>query len=159
MGMGEIAMTSRWALALILSVALAGCGAVRESRLNPFNWFGRSAPAEKVAVQTDPAADPRPLVETVTDMKVDSFPGGAIVRATGLTPTQGWWEAELVAQPIDEKGVLVLEFRLLPPVTPTDVNTPKSRTVTVGTSLSDIKLAQISKIIVQGETNARASAR
>ncbi len=152
-------MTARWALALTLTVALAGCGGLRDSRLNPFNWFGRSAPAEKIIVETDTAADPRPLVETVTEMKVDAFRGGAIVRATGLTPTQGWWEAELVELPIDEDGVLVLEFHLLPPVTPTDINTPQSRTVTVGTSLSDNKLAKITRIVVQGKSNARASQR
>ncbi len=154
-------MTAHWALALTLTLALASCGGIRDSRLNPFNWFGRSAPAERiqVAVATDADADPRPLVETVTDMQVDAFPGGAIVRATGLTPTQGWWAAELVELPIDEDGVLVLEFRLLPPITPTDVNTPQSRTVTVGTSFSEIKLSKISRIVVQGKTNARASAR
>jgi hypothetical protein len=159
MGIGEFAMTARLALALTLAVALAGCGAIRDSRLNPLNWFGRSAPVERVAVDTESTADPRPLVETVTDMKVDAFRGGAIVRATGLTPTQGWWAADLVELPIDEDGVLVLEFRLLPPLIPADVNTPQSRTVTVGLSLSDIKLAKISRIVVQGKTNARASAR
>lgn len=152
-------MTARWALALTLTLALASCGGFRDSRLNPFNWFGRSAPAERVEVAADVNADPRPLVETVTDMQVDAFPGGAIVRATGLTPTQGWWEAELVELPIDEDGVLVLEFRLLPPITPTDVNTARSRTVTVGTSFSDVKLAKISRIVVQAKTNARASER
>lgn len=152
-------MTARWALVLTLTLALAGCGGFRDSRLNPFNWFGRSAPAEKVEVAADPAADPRPLVEVVTDMQVDAFPGGAIVRATGLTPTQGWWAAELVELPIDEDGVLVLEFRLLPPIENTDVNTPQSRTVTVGTSFSEVKLSRISRIVVQGKTNARASQR
>ena len=152
-------MTARWLLTLTLTVALAGCGGLRDSRLNPFNWFGRSAPAEKVLIATGPKEDPRPLVETVTDMQIEPFRGGAIVRATGLTPTQGWWEAELVELPIDENGVLVLEFRILPPILPTDVNTPRSREVTVGTSFSDIKLAKITRIVVQGKTNARASAR
>jgi hypothetical protein len=152
-------MTARWALTLTLMVTMAGCGAVRESRLNPLNWFGRSAPAERVVVAAAPQEDLRPLVETVLDMKVESFPGGAIVRATGQTPTQGWWEAELVELPVDENGVLVLEFRILPPITPTDVNTPRSRQVTVGTSFSDIKLAGITRIVVQGKSNARASAR
>lgn len=152
-------MTARWALALTLTVTLAGCGGLRDSRLNPFNWFGRSAPAARVVVDTGPQVDPRPLVETVTDMQVDAFRGGAIVRATGLNATQGYWEAELIELPIDENGVLVLEFRILPPITPADVSTPRSREVTVGTSLSDIKLAKISRIVVQGKTNARASAR
>ena len=152
-------MTARWTLALTLVLVLAGCGAMRESRLNPFNWFGRSAPVEKVEVAGAPAVDPRALVATVTDMQVDSFSDGAIVRATGQTPTQGWWAAELVERPIDKDGVLVLEFRLLPPITPTDVNTPQSRSVTVATTLSNVKLSQIRRVVVQGQTNALGSSR
>ena len=37
-------------IALSLGVALSGCGRVRDSRLNPFNWFGRAEPAAVVAV-------------------------------------------------------------------------------------------------------------
>ena len=142
--------------ALSAALLLAGCGAMRESRLNPFNWFGRSA-ARETMVTTATPSDPRALVAQVLDMKVEAYPGGAIVRATGLTPTQGWWDAELVARDVDEKGVLVFDFRIFPPVTDTAVNNQQSRQVTAAASLSDIKLDGVREIVVQGESNARSS--
>ena len=144
--------------ALSAALLLAGCGAMRESRLNPFNWFGRSA-AREAMVTTATPSDPRALVAQVLDMKVEAYPGGAIVRATGLTPTQGWWDAELVARDVDDKGVLVFDFRIFPPVTDTAVNTQQSREVTAAASLSDIKLDGVREIVVQGESNARSSRR
>jgi hypothetical protein len=144
--------------AMSAALLLAGCGAMRESRLNPFNWFGRSA-AREAMVTTATPSDPRALVAQVLDMKVEAYPGGAIVRATGLTPTQGWWDAELVARDVDDKGVLVFDFRIFPPVTDTAVNTQQSREVTAAASLSDIKLDGVREIVVQGESNARSSRR
>ncbi|OZA08094.1 MAG: hypothetical protein B7Y02_12980, partial [Rhodobacterales bacterium 17-64-5] len=88
---------ARAVLTVTLCLALVGCGAVRESRLNPFNWFKRSEARD--LVQTEAPGDPRPLVAEVLTMVVEPIPGGAIVRATGLPPTQGWWQAELIALP------------------------------------------------------------
>jgi len=140
------------------ALLVSGCGAVRESRLNPFNWFGQSQPREVFVLGADPVDD-RLLAEQVTELKIESYPGGAIVRATGLMPTQGWWDAELVARPLDENGVLVFDFRVFPPLTKTDVNTAQSREVTVAIALSDIKLEPVREIVVQGQTNARSSRR
>lgn len=148
----------RTTAALTLALILAGCGGLRDSKLNPFNWFGKSEETEKLALPERPA-DARALVETVLTLNVEDIPGGAIVRATGLTPTQGWWQAELVPLPVDEKGRLVLEFRIFPPIDDTAVNTPQSREVTVALYLSNIKLAALTEIVVQGQTNARAARR
>jgi hypothetical protein len=145
-------------LALALCALLAGCGGFRDSRLNPFNWFGRSEPRETIVLGED-RQDPRPLVEAVLSMSVEPMPGGAIVRARGQTPTQGWWKAELVPLEIDQNGLLVYEFRLLPPVAPTDVNTPQSRQVDVAIFISDVRLERVSEIVVQGATNARSARR
>lgn len=149
---------------LILALVLTGCGRIRDSRINPFNWFGRSEP---VAVATaEPAVpgrpgDPRVLVAEVTDMEVARQPGGAIVRATGLPPTQGWWDAALVAEngglPVD--GVLTFRFVVDQPHGATRVSTPQSRAVTAAAWLSDVKLANISQIVVLGAQNSRASRR
>lgn len=149
---------------LILALVLAGCGRIRESRLNPFNWFGRSQP---VAVATaEPAVpgkpdDPRILVAEVTEMEVARQPGGAIVRATGLPPTQGWWDAALVSEnggePVD--GVLTYRFVVDQPREATRVSTPQSRAVTAAAYLSDIKLQGISQIVVLGAQNSRSSRR
>ena len=144
---------------LALMVVLSGCGAIRESRLNPFNWFGRSAPVETVLLSTKDTTDPRALVDEVLSLDIEAFPGGAIIRAEGRTPVQGYWDAELVARPIEKEGVLIYDFRILPPIVATDVNTPRSRQVAVAISLSDIKLDGIRQIVVQGARNARAVRR
>ena len=39
---------------LTLTLILAGCGGFRDSKLNPFNWFGRSEETEKVALPERP---------------------------------------------------------------------------------------------------------
>ena len=145
-------------LLLTLCAILAGCGGFRESRLNPLNWFGRSQPREAVVVAEQPG-DPRPLVQTVVGMSVEPMPGGAIVRARGQAPTQGWWAAELVQAEAGAERALVYEFRLLPPVGPADVSTPQSREVDVAIFVSDYKLDQIGEIVVQGATNARSARR
>ncbi len=148
----------RTTAALTLALILAGCGGLRDSKLNPFNWFGKSEETEKLALPERPA-DARALVETVLTLQVEDIPGGAIVRATGLTPTQGWWQAELVPLPVEAEGRLVLEFRIFPPIDDTAVSTPQSREVTVALYLSNIKLAALTEIVVQGQTNARAARR
>lgn len=145
-------------ISLGLGLGLAGCGRIAESRLNPFNWFRRSEEREQVALPVTPQ-DPRARVDEVLNLVVESIPSGAIVRATGRTPTQGWWDAELVEQPITEDGVLVLDFRIFPPIERTDVNTPQSREVTVAIHLSMKKLELVREIVVQGERNARATRR
>jgi len=149
---------SRRLFVVSMAAALAGCGGIRNSRLNPFNWFGKSEPRETIVLPGE-RQDPRPLVDAVLSMNVEPMPGGAIVRARGQTPSQGWWKAELVPLPIDPNGVLVYEFRLLPPITPTDVNTPQSRQVDVAIYISDIRLERVREIVVQGASNARAARR
>lgn len=146
-------------IALLMTLSLlAGCGYVRESRVNPFNWFGQTKTVEKV-VLPERAKDPRPLIAQVTSMTVEPIASGAIVRATGLPPTQGWWEANLVAADKVVDGKLVIEFLAFPPVTQADQGTPYSREITAATHISKIKLQEIREIIVQGENNALSSRR
>jgi hypothetical protein len=149
---------SRRLFALSLVAAAAGCGRIGQSKLNPFNWFRRSEPRERIVLPAK-GADQRELVAAVVSMSVEPMPGGAIVRARGETPTQGWWEAELVPLPVSEDGVLVYEFRLSPPKTRTDVNTPQSRQLDAAIYISDYKLGAVREIVVQGATNARVSRR
>lgn len=141
-------------IVLCLSLALAGCA----SRWNPWNWFGNSEP---VAATELPAApqDPRDLVAAVLSMTVEPVQSGAIVRATGRTPTQGWFKADLVPQPVTPDGILVLEFRIKAPLERTDVNTPRSREVTAALHLSNVKLREVRQIMVQGAQDARAVSR
>lgn len=142
----------------VLTGSLAGCGAMRESRLNPLNWFGQSGPRESIVLVAE-AEDTRALVDQVLEMQVEPYSAGAIVRAKGLAPTQGWWDAELVARPVDENGVLVYDFRVFPPLTETPAGAPQTREITVAVSISNVALTSVTEIVVQGASNARSSRR
>jgi hypothetical protein len=146
-------------LALTAVMVLTSCGGIRESRLNPLNWFGGSREAQADEFGVPAKIEARPLVDQVVSMSIEQTPYGAIVRATGLSPSQGYYDAEVVARPLDENGILVYEFRLMPPPGPTPAGAPRTREVTVAAHLSKIKLASISEIVVQGAQNARSSRR
>lgn len=139
---------------------LAGCGRVRESRFNPFNWFGGSREEPAPAVPVGERRDPRPLVDQVTSLEIEPTNTGAIVRATGLPPMQGWHSAALVRE-TDEpvNGEMVYSFRAAPPDAPTRLSTPQSRELSVATRLSASSLAQISVVRVIGARNARVARR
>jgi hypothetical protein len=145
-------------LLILCLFTLTACATVSQSRINPFNWF-KPSQEEKGALVVAKVTDPRPLVQAIVGLTVEPYPGGALVRATGLPPNQGRWNAELLALPIDEAGVLVLEFRVAPPPEPADVGSQQSREIVVAYPLPDIRLEKITKIVVQGETNALSSAR
>lgn len=146
-------------LALTAVMVLTGCGSMRESRLNPLNWFGGAREAQADEFGIPATIEARPLVDQVLSMTIEQTPYGAIVRATGLSPTQGHYDAELVARPLDENGVLIYDFRLMPPPGPTPAGAPRTREVTVAAHLSKIKLDSIREIVVQGAQNARSSRR
>jgi hypothetical protein len=148
-------MTRPLIAALALTMLVSACGTVRDSRLNPFNWFGGSRSAPVSLGPSDLVVDNRPLVAQVTALAIERTPTGAIVRAEGLTPTQGWWDGELVPQtslrPID--GVVVYHFRIAAPGRTTRVSTPQSRSVSVATTLSQAQLETIREVVVVGAEN------
>lgn len=143
-------------LALALMTSVAACG----SRLNPFNWFGGDREERIRITETVDAGtvDPRPLVAEVVALSVDPTPQGAIVRAMGRPPVQGFWEADLVEVERGD-GAIVYEFRVVPPLTPTREGTPQSREVLTGTQLSNFDLAGIRTITVIGAQNRRSVSR
>ncbi|MCG6903970.1 MAG: hypothetical protein LJE68_14945 [Rhodobacter sp.] len=148
-------MTGRIILALMVVGTLANCSRVAESRLNPFNWFGRSERTQ-VVVASNPNADPRKLVAQIITLRVEKVPGGAIVRATGLPTRQGYYDGELlpvVAENAPE-GVLSYEFRISPPLEQTRVSTQQSREVVVALFVSEQSLAGVRQIRVSAASNA-----
>lgn len=145
------------ALALVMFVS--ACGAVRESRLNPFNWFKRSETVAVAEVTPGAVQDPRPLAEQITALKVEPASGGAILRVTALPPTQGWWDAELVKRSPDENGARIYDFRMSPPKGQAGVNTPRSREITAAVFLTTRQLQEITSITVQAATNGMTSRR
>ncbi len=158
--------------ALALTLTTAGCGTIRDSKLNPFNWFGRdtAAPVETLAPRGGyPVKVGKPnqqQVAQVSSLSVEKIPSGAIITAMGLPPTQGYWDTDLV--PLndgapDENGTVTYVFMVSRP--PADsaaarrVMTPQSREVSAAAFLSTYKLQGVRKIVVQGVSNARSVAR
>jgi len=155
-------------LALCLILTVTGCARLAESRFNPLNWFGRST---AVAAQPDgtirpliPAGrtavvvDNRVLISVVTEMAIERTVSGAIIRASGVTPTQGYFNAQLM--PVAQQGgVLAYEFRVEAPTGFEAVGTEASRTITVARVLSAAELAGVQVVRVQGAQNAREARR
>jgi predicted small lipoprotein YifL len=142
-------------LALALMTSLAACG----TRLNPLNWFGADR-EQRVSVAQEAATptDPRQLVGEVVDLAIAPTPQGAILRAMGRPPAQGYWEAGLVE--VERTATtLVYEFRVFPPLTATAPGTPQSREVVTGVQLSSFDLAGIRSITVIAAQNRRSVSR
>lgn len=159
-------MKSPLVAVLTLSLVLAGCGGFRGSRLNPLNWFGKSR-SEVATLAPEGgygtlASDRRVLVDQVTSLEIRRTPEGAIISAAGVPPTQGWWDAELVAEnnglPVD--GTMTYRFVVAEPLPGTPpasrVLTPESREVTAGAFLSNIALQEVRRIVVTGALNSRS---
>lgn len=155
------------AVSLLLAVALPGCSRIAESRLNPFNWFG-SSQAEPVSLTPEGGyqepGDARIAAAQITALETRKVSGGAIVLATGLPPTMGWWDAELVPQgEVDKNGTLT--YRLVMAEPPRDsrdarrTGAPFAREIVASVFLSEVRLANIRKIVVEGNGNARSVSR
>lgn len=146
------------ATVLISTLLLTGCA----TKLNPFNWFKGSS-EEKLVEQVTPGKviDYRGLVDQVISLQIEKTNGGAIIHAVGLPPSQGYWDAALVADNDEEpiKGVLTYQFRIEQPYEFKRASTPTSREVVVGHFVSNIKLQGVSSIRVLGASNARSSRR
>jgi len=139
---------------LILTVAVSGC-----SRLNPGTWLnagGKSPTPQGMVAAAPKVEDARPLVAQITALNVDRTPDGAIVRATGLPPTQGWYNAGLIAGPV-ENGTLTLDFRVAAPKGGQAAGTPATREVIAATAINNETLNGATRIVVRGATNALSS--
>ena len=143
-----------------VTLALAGCGS--GASLNPFSWFSQEEAVEQLDdVEIARVYDDRPLVQSVETVVVERLPGGVIIRATGLPPMQGWFDAQLVREggAAAGTGVAVYSFRARPPEEPTRVSTQQSRELIAATFLSDIELEGISSVRVLAASNARSVRR
>jgi len=172
-------MRKTLSLLLATSLTLAACGTIRDSRVNPFNWFGKSQsePIEQVE-NTNPlipktgglfardreAADTyagRPF-EQVTELTIERIPGGAIIRATGLAARQGIYQVRLTPEndaeePVD--GVLTYRLEGVRPNSPTPVGARATREVVAARRLTDQTLRAVRSIRVEGVENARVIRR
>lgn len=163
---------------LVISLAtvglLAGCGGGSSSAsFNPFSWFGKdkavtvTEDGQQVVVLESLApgkgyiafTDTRPLIPDVTEVSIDRLPGGAVVRASGVAPSLGYYDAELVAISDGSDGRLVLQFRARHPAKAPGIGSVHQRTLTVALRLSDDDLSGVREIVVQGANTSRVTRR
>ena len=166
-------------LLLATSLFLTACG-WRDARLNPRNWFGKGQTVAVEAVkQTNPlipqrsalrrkkkAVDTSVAIATITELRIDQTPTGAIILATGIAARQGGFGAELRldeddgnSDPDAASDVLSYTFRITYPGPLTATGTAHTRTISVAQSLSKFDLLNIRLIRVQGAQNAIESRR
>lgn len=154
--------------ALISAVALTGCARISDSRLNPFNWFSKSqADVVTASGEIRPLVDPsrisqiidnRSLIRQVTALSIERTSGGAIVKATGLAETQGYFNAQLVIA-TSEGSTLTLEFRAQRLGDLQIAGPAATREITAARVLTDDDLAGVRTIRVVGAENSRSSRR
>lgn len=161
-------MTRTTILVLALALGLSGCARLAESRFNPLNWFGNS----RVETPADPAerrplvpenrrvqvVDGRVLVDQIAEMSVDRSPYGAIVSATGVPATQGYFNAQLIPREV-ENGVLTLEFRAEAPAGFEGTGNARSRAITAAFVIGAADLPGIRRVRVVGAQNSRIASR
>ncbi len=167
-------------LLLAAMVLVTACTTVRESRMNPMNWFG---PSRSRAVQVEEGVNPliparratwtidgislNPqeavyeglLVLTVTELVVERRPGGAVIRASGIGGKSGIYDPRLIAiEAESDEKTLTFELRALPGMTAT-VGSEFARSVTAAIILTDQQLGAVRTIRVKGRDNERVTRR
>jgi hypothetical protein len=167
---------------LISALTLTACGTIRDSRVNPANWFGngRAAPVSvEQKVSTNPllpaeregifaqkrARDAIYLgqpIDQITNLVIERVPGGAIIRATGITAVQGVYSVQLTPVSDDEipvDGVLSYRLEGIRPARNQGVGSTHTRTVVAARALTRQQLVGVRTIRVQAARNAQASRR
>lgn len=150
---------------VLTSMTITGCARVADSRLNPFNWFGNATPVTNLdalgnirpLVPTGAltqVVDSRDLIGTITSLSMDRTPDGAILRVSGQTQGQGFYNAELV--PVQQSnGTLTVALRAAAPKRAQ----PGAQSITAAYVLTAAELATIRRVTVQGADNALTSGR
>lgn len=164
---------------LVSATVLTACGAVRDSAINPVNWFGRSA---SVPVAQEASSNPlipqrsglfssrRAQVETyaglpfeeVIDLQIERVPGGAVIRVTGRAARQGIYAVQLTpanAEELPVDGVLTYRLEGVRPGFATPAGAAPTREVTAARKLTDQDLRGVNSIRVEGQLNARVVRR
>ena len=174
-------MSRSIAALLVMSLILGACS----TRLNPFNWFGgsREEPRAERTESDNPllpaerdrggflglrAARERAEIYTgqpvdvISDLVIERVPGGAIIRAIGLSRFQNVYDVRLTPANEDNEaveGVLAYRLEAVVPERPIQGGPERLREITAARVVTDKQLEGVRTIRVAGIENARASRR
>lgn len=173
-------MSRSIATLLVVTLLLGACS----TRINPFNWFGgsRNEPRPERQVNDNPlipeererrgffnlrAARERANiyrgepVDVISNLVIERVPGGAVIRATGLSRYQNVYDVQLT--PLDEDqgedGVLAYRLEAVIPERPIAGGPERLRRISAAQAVTDQDLENIRAIRVAGIENARVSRR
>jgi hypothetical protein len=154
-------------LLLATSLLTTGCESTRDSKANPFNWFGGSKkevkkndaegaliPKKKLAMfrmKKDAVYLGQPI-DKLSTLVVDEVPGGLLVQVTGMAQKTGFYNGQLI--PLDSADPTVRGYRF-DIIQPADTvgGSPASRTLSVAVYLTNQDLEAIRVIRVRGANN------
>ncbi|WP_037315769.1 hypothetical protein [Ruegeria halocynthiae] len=163
---------------MVATLTLSACSNWRDSRANPSNWFGPSAPvdapvndanalvpeqSEGISLFSRPEAEDTSVpIAKIDELRVDPIPSGAIVYVSGTAIRQGAYNAQLVRVESAENqknGVLEFTYRVTYPTNQTNQGTERSRMVSDAVNVSRDDLENIRLVRVTGQQNALESRR
>ncbi|WP_069299430.1 hypothetical protein [Neptunicoccus sediminis] len=136
------------------SASSAGSAGSASSAGSFGNLFGRR---NRVDQRVDPVIQNNGgLISVIKEARFERARGGAIIRARGVAPRQGYYDASLYSatglKP-DANGDITLEFRAKEPQFQTNVLGEHSREIDVGIFISNQKLNAANAIRVVGRQN------
>lgn len=161
--------TGTLGLLACVALAVAGCGRMGDSGMNPFRWFGGANqpttldPKGGYPTQNQDARQP---IFRVTAARWEPLYEGGMLVVTGVAATKGWWDAALITEvPMpsgrirpDENGVLRLRLVGHPPPQNTFEAavpaTPATDTITVSMTLSHSALSNLRQVVISGGSNS-----
>ena len=161
------------AVLIISSVALTGCGRLRDSRVNPANWFGKRPP-RPVASAPGESTEVNPLipqqtsifrrdksvkytgtpVANVISMSLEKLPTGAIIHVVGVSQLQGAYNVRLTSDSKGDpvNGVLTFKLKAIQPLDQPQ-GPQQARTIHVARFVSNGDLESASVIQIIGGQN------
>ncbi|AUH35515.1 hypothetical protein CUV01_16215 [Paracoccus tegillarcae] len=154
---------------LIATLTLAGCGGrFSDSGWNPLGWFGSGQGPTTLEPRDGYAnanTDARPGIPAITGARWEVLNEGRLLVVTGIGPTKGYYNADLIGQSPsptgrlspDPDGVLRLRFVAWPPLSDSEFARlparPETDTISVALTLSSNVLAGITQVEITGATN------
>lgn len=147
---------------LIATLAIAGCGRLGDSSLNPFRGSAARAPVSIEPEGGWRSRDARPAVPMLLGADWQPLPEGRLLVVRGFAPVKGYHSAALITdrpQPggrlaPDADGVLRLRFVAVPPEPGSAAAglraDPATDTITVARPVSFAQLRRITAIEISG---------
>lgn len=132
---------------------LAGVATLAACSIEMPSFVGREGGDGYYSLGGDDTAQPDPEVVTFGTVALEPALNGVILRVTATAPTWGYHSAFL--RPLDggvpdAAGIMTYELVAVPPSTPEQAGTPRSRQLSAGVFVPNLAMKKISGFRVAG---------